>query len=88
MSYGLEPHKSFMDVNPDPEIWQPLEKMYGHVDNLNTLVGALAEKSFMKGFELGELVSVMITDQMRRVRSADRFWYEREFCIDELREIK
>jgi hypothetical protein len=85
-TYGLKPKYSFKDINPNPAIYKMLEVIYnGDINKVHTLVGAQAETPLVPNYDLGELNSVILWEQMDRLRKADRFWYEREFCYKELK---
>ncbi|KAF5350259.1 hypothetical protein D9758_007813 [Tetrapyrgos nigripes] len=42
---GLKTYSTFREWNPDPEIADAAEKLYGHIDNLELYVGLQAEES-------------------------------------------
>lgn len=41
--FGLQPHKTFTDINPDPEIAKTLEVLYDHPDLVEMYPGLLTE---------------------------------------------
>jgi hypothetical protein len=41
---GLTPHKSFVNINADPDIAAALEALYGDVDNVELYVGSIVEE--------------------------------------------
>ncbi len=86
--FGLAPRRAFAEITDDAALQKKLAFFFGNVAQLDALVGALAERPFAAGFELGELLSAMFAEQFGRVRAGDRFWYEREFCVSEVRLIK
>jgi peroxidase len=53
-----------------------LDNLYQKVDNLDLWVGLIGEKPVSDGI-LGDLGSAIVGDQFRRIRDADRFWYEK-----------
>ena len=61
-SYQLEPYTSFNQITEDVELQKKLEYFYGSVDKIDTLVGALAEKPYANGYDMGELLSVMFAE--------------------------
>ncbi len=75
-AYGLARVTSFSEISSDPEVAAKLESLYGSVDNIDAWVGALAEDHVPEG-SVGELIRASIKDQFTRLRSGDRFWYQR-----------
>jgi hypothetical protein len=76
-------------VNPDPNVWQMLDYVYGgDIEKCHTLVCANAESPLIASYAIGETLSVIIWDEFNRLREGDRFWYEREFCVKELTRIQ
>jgi len=73
--YGLRPARSFADVNPDPAVQANLADVYDSVDDIDLWVGGLAEPH-RPGALVGETVGVILTEQFRRLRDGDRFWYQ------------
>lgn len=53
-------------------IRKKLVEMHKSWDNIDTWVGGILET----GDNPGELFSAIIKDQFRRIRDADRFWFE------------
>ena len=51
------------------------------------MICAQAETPMVPTYDLGETFSVIIADQFNKLRNGDRFWYEREFCFQELKVI-
>ncbi|KAL9089341.1 MAG: hypothetical protein Q9159_002557 [Coniocarpon cinnabarinum] len=43
--FGLQPHKSFDDVNDDPKVAEQLKHLYEHPDKIELYTGLIAEKS-------------------------------------------
>ncbi|ETN36283.1 uncharacterized protein HMPREF1541_08560 [Cyphellophora europaea CBS 101466] len=41
--FKLKPHKTFKDINPDPQIAKQLERLYGHPDNVEIYPGIVVE---------------------------------------------
>lgn len=78
-AYGLEPIENWSDLTDDPVLAAELEALYGSsLDGLDPFVGALAENA-LDGALVGALNAAIIGDQFARLRSGDRFWYERMF---------
>jgi len=83
-AYGLEPVESWSDLTDDPVLAAELEALYGSsLDGLDPFIGALAENA-LDGALVGALNAAIIGDQFSRLRSGDRFWYERMFDGDVL----
>jgi hypothetical protein len=75
MAYGLEPHRSFERLTPDRRARSALRKAYGSIDEVDLVVGGLAEPH-LRGAMVGETFFTILVDQFRRLRDGDRFWYE------------
>ena len=43
--FNLQPHKTFADINPDPEVAQALEHLYGHPDHVEIYPGIVVEST-------------------------------------------
>ena len=76
--YGLEPVTSFGQITSNAELAGKLEALYGDVNEVDAWVGILAE-DHVPGGSLGELATVVISDQFERIRDGDRFYYENVF---------
>ncbi|MBL9114693.1 MAG: hypothetical protein JNJ83_06760 [Verrucomicrobiaceae bacterium] len=72
---GLPTVRSFRDVNPNPAVIAELEAAYGTPDDMDLWIVGLAEKD-RHGSMLGETLHRIISDQFRRTRDGDRFWYQ------------
>lgn len=87
VAYGLKPVRSFADITADVELQNALKSAYGTVDNIDLWVGGLAEDHVANG-SVGPLFQRIIQDQFTRLRDGDRFWYERDFRGQELRQLQ
>ena len=76
-AYGLTPALAFSDISSDIEVQQALGELYGDIDSLELWVGGLAE-DHVDGAMVGEMFHAIISDQFRRLRDGDRFWYEND----------
>jgi len=81
---GLSPIRSFDDVTDDPDVTKKLESVYGSgrkgVEDLDLLIGTLAEAQRPNGFGFGETVfQIFILSASRRLQ-ADRFYTD---CYNE-----
>jgi hypothetical protein len=81
---GLNPIQSFDDLTNDPDVRKKLESVYGSghkgVEDLDLLIGTLAEAQRPTGFGFGETVfQIFIVSASRRLQ-ADRFYTD---CYNE-----
>jgi tetratricopeptide (TPR) repeat protein len=78
---GLNPIRSFDDLTDDPRVRQQLKSVYRNgVEDLDLLIGTLAEAQRPKGFGFGETVfQIFIVSASRRLQ-ADRFYTD---CYNE-----
>jgi peroxidase len=84
---GLARVTSFSEITPDVEVQEKLRQLYGSVDNIDLWVGGLAE-AHTRGGNVGPTFKAIIADQFSRTRDADRFWYQRIFWGNQLRELE
>jgi Animal haem peroxidase/Tetratricopeptide repeat len=71
---GLNPLHSFGDLTDDPKVLTKLQSMYDNVEDLDLLIGTLAEAHRPTGFGFGETVfEIFIVSASRRLE-ADRFY--------------
>ena len=83
-AYGLDPIDSWAELTDDPVLAAELAALYGATPTgLDPFVGALLEDP-LDGAIVGALNAAIIGDQFSRLRSGDRFWYERMFEGDVL----
>ncbi len=87
VSYGLPKVTSFAQITLDSDVQDKLEQLYGSVDNIDAWIGALAE-DHVAGTSVGPLIQKVVADQFRRLRDADRFWYQLTFSGRTLRELE
>ncbi|EGN96758.1 hypothetical protein SERLA73DRAFT_93339 [Serpula lacrymans var. lacrymans S7.3] len=75
---GLKTYESFLEWNPDKEIADAAEKLYGHIDNLELYVGLQAEqtKPVVEGAGLcpGYTISRAILSDAIALTRGDRFY--------------
>ncbi len=84
---GLPKARSFADITRNPELQAKLQQLYKSVDKVDLWIGILAE-DHAPGANIGPTGQRIIADQFRRMRDGDRFWYQREFSGDLLKEIE
>lgn len=83
---GLDRAETFDDITSDADLAATLEALYGHPDKVDAWVGGLAEDPVSGGM-LGEMFSLVLTDQFIRLRDGDPFWSEgRVGLAEELRD--
>ncbi|MEL6554066.1 MAG: peroxidase family protein [Cyanobacteria bacterium J06621_11] len=88
IDFGLDPVTSFAEITSDTDVQAVLEEVYGTVDDIDAIVGGLAEDA-AAGSMVGEFFQKVIADQFTRLRDGDRFWYENgQFTADELSLIR
>jgi hypothetical protein len=82
-SYGLPRIRSFDDFAGDEQgIIRALKSAYDNdINKLDPWVGMLAERH-VSGAMVGETLMRVLSDQFRRLRDGDRFWYERYLSQD------
>ncbi|KAG1881160.1 heme peroxidase [Suillus subluteus] len=75
---GLKTYSSFLEWNPNPEVADAAEKLYGHIDNLELYVGLQAEdtKPLIEGAGLcpGYTISRAILSDAFALTRGDRFY--------------
>jgi peroxidase len=72
---GLHEYKSFDQITNDKATSKALQATYGTVDAVDLWVGGLAE-AHVKGGQVGQTFSAIISDQFARLRDGDRLWYQ------------
>ncbi|MCY4619433.1 MAG: peroxidase [Chloroflexi bacterium] len=77
VAYGLPAVTSFADITSDPVVQEELREAYGDVDLIDLWPGGLAE-DHVAGANVGLTFRTIISDQFRRLRDGDRFWYEND----------
>ncbi len=73
--FGLDRLRSFSDINPDTRVQRRLAQAYESVDDIDPWVGGLSEPPVGDAL-VGETWRAVLTDQFRRLRDGDRFWYQ------------
>lgn len=86
-AYGLPRVADFAEITSDAGVRDKLRSLYGSVDKIDAWVGALAE-DHVGGGSTGPLVRAVLSDQLARLRSGDRFWYQRAFDGRALRDLE
>ena len=73
--FGLPRVRSFRQITSDPELAAALQSLYRTVDEVDAWIGMLSEDP-IPGGSVGITTDAVITDQFRRLRDGDRFWFE------------
>ncbi|NJM99239.1 MAG: hypothetical protein HC800_20740, partial [Phormidesmis sp. RL_2_1] len=88
IDFGLAPVTTFSEITSDPNLQALLKQVYGNVNDIDAMVGGLAEDP-ASGSMVGEFFQKVIVDQFERLRDGDRFWYENgQFTAEELSFIR
>ncbi|HEU4731153.1 MAG TPA: peroxidase family protein [Kofleriaceae bacterium] len=85
--FGLSRVTSFSQITKDQALAATLQQLYGDVDSIDPFAGMFAEDHF-PGYNLGQTLLAVFTDQFKRARAGDRFWYERTLNGDELDTVR
>lgn len=77
-SYGLPAYESFEQLTGgDEKLTRKLASVYSSVNEIDPWVGMLCEDP-ESGSSVGQTISVVVTDQFKRLRDGDRFWFEND----------
>ena len=88
VDFGLAPVTSFAEITSDVALQAVLAQVYGDVNEIDAIVGGLAEDA-VAGSMVGKFFQTVIADQFARLRDGDRFWYENgQFTNEELSFIR
>jgi hypothetical protein len=68
---------AFNQLTTNAQVATSLELVYGDVNRVDAWVGILAE-DHLRGSSVGPTADAVITDQFRRLRDGDRFWYQND----------
>jgi len=85
--FGLPRVTRFSQITHDTALATKLQQLYGNVDSIDPFVGMFAE-DHQSGFNIGETLRAVFTDQFRRLRAGDRFWYERTLHGSDLHRVR
>jgi hypothetical protein len=80
---GLPAASSFSDITSDPNLAAQLQALYGDVNNVDLIIGGLAE-DHVSGSAVGPTFQAILVDQFQRTRAGDRLWFEIVFSGPEL----
>jgi len=76
-SFGLKPFRTFAEVTPDPVVREKLASTYSSVDDIDPLIGGLAEPHTTDS-TFGPLLRAVMIEQFTRMRAGDRLWYQND----------
>ena len=76
-AYGLDQVTSYEQITSDPALQDALQDVYGDINDIDPLVGALAE-DHLDGASVGPLTAAVMSEQFIRLRDGDRFWFEND----------
>ena len=85
--FGLPRVSSFAQITKNGALAAQLQQLFGSVDAIDPFAGMFAEDD-AKGFDVGPTLLAVFSDQFRRARAGDRFWYERILSAAELDQVK
>jgi hypothetical protein len=85
--FGLPRISHFSQITRDPALAQKLKDLYGNVNNIDPFAGMFAE-DHRYGYDIGETLLAVFTDQFKRARAGDRFWYERTLNGEDLERVR
>lgn len=71
---GLTPYASFDELSSDADVVANFAATYASVDDIDLWVGGLSE-NHVAGAMVGETWMAIVSDQFRRLRDGDRFYY-------------
>lgn len=85
--YGLPKYTKFSQITSNPALANQLKTLFGTVDNIDPFAGLFAE-DHEYGYNIGRTLRAVFTNQFRRIRTGDRFWYERALNSDDLYRVQ
>ena len=87
VQFGLSAVGSVGEISTDDTYVAGLAEAFDSVDDMDVWVCALCEDR-VQGAMVGPLLHRVLSEQFRRLRDGDRFWYENVFEGDALRELE
>lgn len=77
-SFGLPAYRSLEEFAAgDEKLLRKLSAVYQDISQVDPWVGMLCENP-TEGSSVGQTIGTVITDQFRRLRDGDRFWFEND----------
>jgi len=86
-SFGLPRNERIADVSANADYVARLASIYADVDDMDVWLCALCEDK-VPGAMVGRLLHRVFTDQFRRLRDGDRFWYQNLYRGEALRTLE
>ena len=87
VALGLASNGDMADITSDEATAEKLASAYGDTSDIDVWVGALCEER-VPGAMVGELLHHVFSDQFRRLRDGDRFWYQNVYRGEALRQLE
>ncbi|MBD3242931.1 MAG: peroxiredoxin [Chitinivibrionales bacterium] len=72
---GLGAVSDFSEISSDPVVRARLESRFASVNEIDLWTGGLAE-DLVPGAQCGRTIHTIVSNQFRRLRDGDRFWYK------------
>lgn len=85
--FGLPRVTRFSQITRDRALAAQLQQLFGSVNNIEPFAGLFAE-DHQPGYNVGETLLAVFTDQFKRARAGDRFWYERTLHGEDLERVR
>lgn len=85
VAFGLPALTNFSQISSDNATNAELEALYGDIDDIDPLIGMLAEDHPSDGV-LGETMKAVIMDQFVRIRDGDSHWWEADPELESIRD--
>lgn len=84
--FGLSKVTRFSQITHDTALATQLQQLYGNVNAIDPFAGLFTE-DHKSGYNVGPTLLAIFTDQFNRLRSGDRFWYERTLSDSDLQQV-
>lgn len=85
--FGLPKLTKWSQITRNTALAAQLQGLYGDINTIDPFAGLFAE-DHAYGYNVGPTLLAVFTDQFNRVRSGDRFWYERYLSYDDVYTIQ
>jgi peroxidase len=85
--FGLPRVTRFSQITRDRARAAQLQQLFGTVDHIEPFAGLFAE-DHRPGYNVGETLLAVFSDQFKRARAGDRFWYERTLRGEDLARVR
>lgn len=74
--FGLPRFTKFSQITKNTTLASALRQLYGSIDNIDAFAGMFVE-DHASGFDVGSTLLAVYTNQFKRSRAGDRFWWEK-----------